>query len=177
MKTKIDLTPTLVEATIADYPIMQNMGRFYIYDFSRHCGLSTNHNWACPDDGLYECIDFSDYFNKNNYYPFLVKVGEELAGFALIDKVGTGENTDWNMGEFYIVAKFQGTGVAAHVFRQVLAKFSGQWEISVIPENTPAVKFWQREINKITNGKYTKQEKMVDYDQDHPNRLIFTFDY
>ncbi len=172
MPLKNNLIPQLVEATFADYPTIQNMGRFYVYDLSRHCGLKTDHNWACPADGLYECIDLKKYFIENDSHSFLVKIDEELAGFVLIDKVGLKKTTEWNIGEFYIVAKFQGTGVAA----QVLAKFFGKWEVSAIPENTPAVKFWRKTIAKVTSGNYQEDSKKVDYDDDQPNRIVFSFD-
>jgi len=42
---------------------------------------------------------------------FLVKVDDKLAGFVLINKVGSTPEVDWNIGEFFIVFKFQGKGV------------------------------------------------------------------
>jgi hypothetical protein len=42
----------LVPATIADYPTVQDMVRFYVYDMSRLCSIAYP-DWKCPEDGLY----------------------------------------------------------------------------------------------------------------------------
>lgn len=34
-----NLNIKIISATISDYPIVQNMARFYVYDISRHCGF------------------------------------------------------------------------------------------------------------------------------------------
>ena len=47
----------ILSATLADYPTIQNMARFYVYDLSRECGLISE-DWAIPSDGLYESFDF-----------------------------------------------------------------------------------------------------------------------
>jgi hypothetical protein len=49
MKNNIEIIP----ATIKDYPAIQNMARFYVYDLSRSCGFISN-EWNIPADGLYE---------------------------------------------------------------------------------------------------------------------------
>jgi hypothetical protein len=54
------LDPQLVKATIENYPVIQNMARFYVYDMSRYC--SHIPTWECPESGLYECIDLKIYF-------------------------------------------------------------------------------------------------------------------
>jgi hypothetical protein len=51
----------VISATTKDYPVIQNMARFYVYDLSRYCGKSFA-GWAIGEDGLYECFDFKRYF-------------------------------------------------------------------------------------------------------------------
>lgn len=36
----------MVPATLADYPALQNLARFYVYDMSRYCGDLPG--WECP---------------------------------------------------------------------------------------------------------------------------------
>lgn len=55
-----NLAPFLVEATLKDYPLIQNMARFYVYDLSRDCGFISK-DWALSTDGLYECFDLKHY--------------------------------------------------------------------------------------------------------------------
>ena len=46
----------LIPATLDDYPIIQNTGRFYVYDMSEFLGFEEG--WEIPSNGLFECIDF-----------------------------------------------------------------------------------------------------------------------
>ncbi|CEK11363.1 GNAT family N-acetyltransferase [Legionella hackeliae] len=165
----------ILKATLDDYPTIQNMARFYVYDMSRYCGFM-NDEWACPSDGLYESYDFKIYFEDAKRQAFLIKVGDELAGFALLNKEGTQLHTDWNMGEFFILAKFQRAGIGSHVAQELWKTYPGVWEISVIPENTSALAFWRRVVSTFTAGHYTEALKTVDYDRHQSKRYILSFD-
>lgn len=173
--SKNNLIPLLVPATMDDYPTIQNMARFYVYELTRHCGFISD-EWHCPKDGLYESFDFKIYVEAPDRFAFLIKIENEIAGFVLINKVGTEPNTDWNMGEFFILAKFQGKGIAQQVANMVWQQFPGRWEVLVIPEMIYALKFWRKSINQFTSGHYTEEYKLVRFDRDQPNRFVFTFD-
>ncbi|MDP3560213.1 MAG: GNAT family N-acetyltransferase [Legionellaceae bacterium] len=148
------LKPQLIEATIDDYPIIQNMWLFYIYELGRYCGL--NNGWECPVNLDFIPDDLTSYFTNPNQ-AFLIKVKNELAGFMLLNKKGTQLNVDWNMAEFFILAKFQGKGIGQSIVNELWKTHSGCWEISIIPENKPALAFWQYTISAITNGSYTEE--------------------
>ncbi|VEB34096.1 GNAT family N-acetyltransferase [Legionella cherrii] len=166
--------PFLLPASIKDYPTIQNMARFYVYDMSRYCGFISD-DWACPKDGLYESFDFKIYFEDPTRKAFLVLVERELAGFVLLNKIGISATTQWNMGEFFILAKFQGKGVAAQIAEKLWKTHPGQWEVSVIPENVLALRFWCKTIANFTNNNYSKELKSVSYHPEHPSRYILTF--
>lgn len=174
MKHKARSDAKLISATLADYPVIQNMARFYVYDISRSCGF-TSHEWACPKDGLYECFDFKIYFTEENRQPFLIKVDDELAGFSLLHKQCKNEKTYWVMGEFFVCGKFQGKGIGKQIAQEIWRKFPGSWEVSVIPENTPAYSFWKSVIANHTNECFDESIEKVDFDMHQPNRIIFRF--
>ncbi|MCX7351943.1 MAG: GNAT family N-acetyltransferase [Proteobacteria bacterium] len=165
----------LIPATLADYPAIQNMARFYVYDISRTCGF-LSHEWACPKDGLYECFDFKIYFAEENRRAFLIKVDEELAGFALLHKQCKGEKNYWEMGEFFIFGKFQSKGIGEKIAREIWQQFQGSWEVLVIPENIPAYGFWKSVITKYTYSCFTESVEKVDFDVHQPQRIIFKFE-
>lgn len=167
------MIPTLIKATLADYPIIQNMARFYVYDLSRTCGKSPG--WECPEDGLFESFDFKAYFEEPDRHAFLIRINTEISGFVLINKIGTSVDIDWNMGEFFILAKFQGQSIGTQVAMQVWDKFPGNWEISVIPENQGALAFWRRVITQYTQGHYFEDIRSIDYDPHQPQRVVFQF--
>ncbi|MBX3710218.1 MAG: GNAT family N-acetyltransferase [Gammaproteobacteria bacterium] len=61
----------LVPAPLKDYPTIQNMARFYVYDMSQYLGGEAG--WECPEDGLYECIDFKKYWQADDAFPFIIR--------------------------------------------------------------------------------------------------------
>ena len=71
-KSEIKLVPALKE----DKAIVQNLGRFYVYDMSRYCGFLKG--WETPSNGPYECIDLSRYWDEPNRYPFLIQIMGKL---------------------------------------------------------------------------------------------------
>lgn len=145
---KINITPAPKEAM----PVIQNMARFYAYDLSKSCGFYELFDWSFPENGLYEAQDVSKYWEEPNRYPFLIRVDDELAGFALINKVGSIPDIDWNMGEFFIVGKFQGKGIGKQVAFEIFDKFPGQWEVMQMPPNIPAIEFWRKVISDYSNN-------------------------
>jgi predicted acetyltransferase len=152
----------IIPATISDYPIVQNLARFYVYDRSGFMG------WGCEEDGNFECIDFKHYFTQPDHKSFIIKVNDELAGFVLLDKKQiTDQKVDWNMGEFFIIAKFQGAGVAAKAVRQIFAEHKGQWSVAVMLENVKALKFWHRIISQITNGHFSEIKKLAQNEDEY----------
>lgn len=164
----------LYRATSADYPILQNMARFYVYDLSRSCGFISQ-DWACPCNGLYESFDFKTYFTEPAHMAFMIKVDQELAGFVLLNKQGILSSTEWNIGEFFILAKFQNKGIGQSIAQELWTTYPGVWEISVIPENKPALAFWRKAVLDFTAGNYTDTLEEVTYDQHQNQRHVLSF--
>ncbi len=170
-----NLNVKILPATLADYPTIQNMARFYVYDRTPYMG------WECPESGLFECIDFKHYFENPDEKAFLIRVSDEIAGFVLLDKMHVVEPIDWNMGEFFILAKFQGKGIGNIVIQEIFKEHPGKWSIAVMPENIKAVKFWRKVIFEASDGNYTVAFKTADElrSTENPDPYamnVFTFD-
>lgn len=161
--------------TLDDHITLQNLARFYVYDMSRTCGLADD-TWAIPANGLYECFDFKDYIIEPSRQAYFVKVRSELAGFVLINKATWHKESDWNMGEFFILARFQRQGIGQEIVKDIFATHPGKWEITVIPENQPAYDFWQKTINKYIGDAFTEKSISVEFDKVQPTRILFSFD-
>lgn len=156
----------LCKATKEDRDTIQNLGRFYVYEMSRYCGFLPT--WETPSNGLFECRDLSSYCEKRDRHAFLVKVNDELAGFVLINKVGSTPDVDWNIGEFFIVSKFQGKGIGSKAAEQVFDQFPGIWETSQMPKNKAAIDFWNKVITRYSNGQFEKNLKIILEPKPHP---------
>lgn len=124
-------------ATIEDYTIIQNLARFYVYDRTPYMG------WECAENGMFECIDFKHYLIDPDKKSFLIKRNEELVGFVLIDQeqLLLDNRVDWNMGEFFVLAKFQNKGIGSKIIQRIFELFLGKWSIAVMPENKKALSF------------------------------------
>ena len=154
---QIELSP----ASLKDYPVIQNMARFYAYDMSRDCGQQLE-GWEFPQNGLYECNDFKKYLERNGNHAFLIKINDELAGFVFVNKLEVMPEVDWNMGEFFIVAKFQRSGIGRTIAKQIFDQFPGEWSVGAIPQNARALNFWRKIIAEYTYGKFHEVEKTSD---------------
>lgn len=164
---KIDI----YEAPLDMMPVIQNMARFYAYDLSKWCGFYDLFDWSFPENGLYEAIDLSKYW-KPDHFPFYIKVDDELAGFALIDKNGTTPDVDWNMGQFFIVGKYQGKGIGHQVAVEIFNQFPGVWEVTQMPDNIPAIAFWKKVVAEFTNNKFSEEKKIFKEPKPHENIVL-----
>ncbi len=171
---KFPITPRVEPATLNDYPTIQNMARFYVYDLSRECGHTSN-DWAIPADGLYESFDFKCYFEDKSREAFIIKVRDEIAGFVLLNRNVVFPSSDWNIGEFFILAKFQKRGIAKQVAEIIWQTHPGKWEVTVLPDNKSALNFWENTISTFTNNDYVKEIKIVYPQKPQPKRYLFTF--
>jgi ribosomal-protein-alanine N-acetyltransferase len=160
----IKLTPS----SLSDYPIIQNMARFYVYDISEYMG------WGIPEDGLYECIDFKKYWEDENASPFFIHYKEELAGFVIIDKRGSRPETDFNMAQFFILRKFKNKGIGRLAASVCFDQFKGHWEVMVLPENTGAYNFWKSTITHYTHNNFQEENKPIPH-FDNSQRTVFYF--
>ncbi len=150
---------TLSKASKKDKSTIQNLGRFYVYEMSRYCGFLPG--WETPRNGLFACRDLSSYCEKQNRYAFLIKVDGELAGFVLVNKIGSTPDVDWNIGEFFVISKFQGKGVGRYAAEQIFNLFPGTWETAQIPENQAAIDFWEKVVSEYTRGQFKRSSKIV----------------
>jgi [ribosomal protein S5]-alanine N-acetyltransferase len=149
----------LVPASLDDYPIIQNMGRFYVYDMSEY--MEEDEDWAIPKNGLFECEDFKKYWERENTYPYLVYLGEEMAGFVIVDKRGSDPKVDFNMAQFFILRRFKGKGLGTEVAFQCFDRFKGTWEVMTMPRNAGAHEFWKKVVEKYTNGQFEEYTRCV----------------
>lgn len=168
MSFKIKLIP----ADEHEREAIQNLARFYVYEMSRYCGFLKG--WEVPENGLYECRDLGKYWIEPNHYPFLVKVDQEIAGFILINKRGTHSGVDWNMGEFFVVSKYQRKGIGTKLAESIFTLFPGSWEVAQIPENEGAVHFWKKVVERYTQGHFRKELVMIKEPVPHP-MIVLSF--
>lgn len=149
-------------ASDADYRVVSNLARFYIYDVAEHTG------WHFPADGLFDSEDrFANYWGRPGArawppgwrgFPFLIQIDGHPAGFALLKCIADMPPT-FDMGEFFIGRQHRGRGFGRRVAVHLFDRFAGCWEVREMPANKPAQAFWQRIIADYTGGAFTETQE------------------
>lgn len=182
----------ILDATEQDFPIVQNLVRFYVYDMSETMG------WPCPENGLYGgCDDLPEYWWTSSTpeelesitqkltitipynmhfdrwpagyqgHPFMVRVDDELAGFAMIKQMGANDEADYDMGEFFIVRKFRRKGVGRTVAYYLFNRFPGIWQVRQMIAHKPAQAFWRQIITDYSGNQVQESiQHIKKYDLD-----------
>jgi predicted acetyltransferase len=148
----------LREIQLNEKEILRNLWQFYDYDDKDDVNES----------GLFDCKALDYYWTKENKWMYFVTVDRRLAGFVMLTNIPEieGTETDWAIGEFFIMLKYRRSGVGRQVFLKVLDKHKGRVQLSRHPENIPAVHFWEKVISEYTKGHY----ELV---KSHPKAIVY----
>lgn len=163
----------LIPATQEDFIVVQNMFQYYVYDIASFVGRKMG--WKLEENGLYELIpSLPLYWQEKERKPFLVRVNGELAGFVLVNKVGTTSQIDWTMGEFFIMRPYQRLGIGQYVAHLCFDQFLGNWEVMVLPGNEGAYQFWLKTIKDYTQNHFAESFQKIAYKRNE-ERHVFQF--
>ena len=124
------------DATVA------NLFELYAHDFSEF------HDVELGDDGRFGHKNLPLYWSEPNRHAFLFRVRQKLAGFALVKRGSamTGDESVWDMAEFFVVRRYRGYGVGTAAACQIWIRLAGRWEVRVMENNHVAYGFWARAI-------------------------------
>ena len=99
------------------------------------------------EHGPFDYPYLDDYWTEPGRYPFLVRVEGKLVGFVLVSALEeTGNETIWEMAEFFILRKYRRHEIGRMVAHQVFDLFAGKWRVTQEEGNLPAQAFWRRVI-------------------------------
>jgi len=104
------------------------------------------------DPEEYKYLD--SYWEKENRFPYFIKVDEKIAGFVLINDYNLINKNGKNIAEFYVKKEFRKNGIGKTAAIKVFDLFKGNWEIRELKENIDGQKFWRKVINDYTNGNF-----------------------
>lgn len=122
-KTSQSPQVSLVAATHEDTARIEAMMQFYNYDLSEWYPV------VLSSSGLYKLRPKEDYWRQPGVRPFLIRVDDELAGFAVVDDEVMDPQADHNMGYFFVARRYRGRAVGRCFTQQLFRKFPGRWEI------------------------------------------------
>ncbi len=129
--------------------ILQNLLEFYLYDFNFFYEDDLN------DNGRFEFIDTNEYFTKEKYEAFFIRVKDKLAGFILINNNTELIKNGTRIEEFWIMPKYRKGYFAFSVLKEVFFRYQNEIEFIILEQN----KRWLKAINYFINKNYTILEK------------------
>jgi predicted acetyltransferase len=137
----------IIEAGSELKAVVLNLALYYIHDFTEFIGF------RCPDSGLFHTSCWEKYWSEPNRWAFLIRCDGEPAGFALVGPDGSQKDTQFDMGEFFIMRKFRKRGLGQEAAVNIFDRFRGRWEVRVVVQNKPALDFWRKVIDRYTGGR------------------------
>jgi predicted acetyltransferase len=167
----MDITIELVKRE--EKEILENIIEKYCYEFSQYNNRDVN------DSGLYGYDDLDCYWDKENWYPFFIKVDNKLAGFVMFndDPESNKYESNYGISDFFILYKYRRNGIGQYCVKHILDKYKGKWQIKFHSKNEISKKFWVRTIDEYTKGKYEiiKDDPEMKY-EDGEIRYIVLFE-
>jgi predicted acetyltransferase len=148
--------------------VVMNLGLYYTYDFTEFLGF------RCPDSGLFRTDIWEKYWTDPDRWAFLVKVDGELAGFVLVGPDGTQPDSQYDVGEFFIMRRLRRRGIGQKAAFDVFDRFRGRWEVRTIVQNEPALAFWRKVVHRYTGGNCHQLPEPVTCGQ--WDQIVQTFD-
>ena len=141
---------SLSPATTAERIVLDNLMQFYIYDWSPLRPMDVR------GDGRFQAYPTDVYFEDGSHHPLLLRVGGNLAGFALVSghSLLTGVPGVFDMAEFFVMRRYRGSGVGLAAACAAFDRFKGPWEIRQRDENADATAFWRKVVDRYTRGNY-----------------------
>jgi len=149
------MTITLSRIVSAQRPILDRMFQLYLYDMSEFTG------WPVTEDGVFDHPPdlLPPYWDQPHHHPYFIKIGPEIAGFCLVRRAP--DNTAmWDMGQFFVLRKFRGQGIGRLTFLAALERHPGPWQVRVLPDNTPAYRFWKTCARAGPNDQVTESRAL-----------------
>jgi predicted acetyltransferase len=149
----------VVAAERSDQEALRNLFQLYAYDFSEILPLDVDEGGRFKEERL------DAYWTDSWRFPFLLRAGDHVAGFALIHGKSklSGADDVWDMAEFLVLRRYRRAGVGTTAAHRVFATHPGKWEVRQRNANPAATAFWRRAISTYTKGCFT--EELLDDDR------------
>jgi predicted acetyltransferase len=150
-RPSIGLHLKVTAALSSERELLQRMLELYQHDLS---GIWDQDLDACGEFGY----SLDRYWREPECTPYIFRVADKAAGFALVDKqvkVPGGEH--W-MDQFFVLKKYRGKGIGRAAAAGIFALHPGHWQVGQMTENLAAQAFWRHTLGEFFAGAYTEVE-------------------
>jgi predicted acetyltransferase len=141
----------IIKANLDNKETLTNLLQFYIYDFSEFIEAHVGEN------GRFDDYPLNDYWIEENYFPYLIKVNGNYAGFVLVKWIEAETKSFFSISEFFIMKTYRRAGVGKSVAKDIFRLHKGNWEVFQMAKNELAQSFWRNVIKEYTCGQFTEK--------------------
>ncbi len=159
----------LQPATPEQAAALENLFELYAHDLSAAFELEIG------DDGRFGAGRMARYWSEpERCFPFLLRVGSALAGFALATRgsPATSEPTDLDVAELFVLRRYRRSGVGRRAAGALWDRLPGHWIVRVAERNQGARLFWTRTVSDHTQRRFTEAQALID----NRSWTVFQFD-
>ena len=140
-----------------DEPVLRHLMQLYLYDRSEFEGTDVDDHGSFGYDWL------GHYWIEDGRYPFLVRVGGKIAGFALVRQLEQNGTPDreplHEITDLFILRRFRRRGVGRVLARRMFDMFPGRWSVREREVNAPAHAFWRSVVTEYTRGHFEEKRE------------------
>lgn len=154
-------------APLEEKQVFLNLMQYYFYDFSEFVPAYVE------DSGVYEQYPHIEHYweKGEDHFPYLIRVNERLAGFALVKQLRDTPYPTFSMVEFFIMKRFRLAGVGKMFAYTLFNRHRGQWEVFQLRANLPAQTFWNKIIAEYTECDYVERVEEGNHIQEFINAI------
>ncbi len=132
---------------------LTNVYPFYLHDLSEF----ENSYYTLDDRGLWSPDHLPSWLAEDTDHPLLLLESGRRVGFALVNQAPSphlGPGIDFRMSEFFVLRADRGRGIGRRAVFALFDRFRGKWEISELPRNAPAIRFWRGVIGEYGSSRH-----------------------
>lgn len=148
-----DTDVELEQVAFEQKSVLHNLMELCQHDYSEFNGEEVN------EHGLFGYRYLDHYWTEAGRYPYFLRAGGKLAGFALVRTLEGSNGPTYSLAEFFILRKYRRQGVGGRAAGRVFDLFPGVWSIHQEAQNLPAQAFWRKAIGRYTAGTFAEVSK------------------
>jgi predicted acetyltransferase len=129
--------------------VLRDLFEYYLQDMAEWFGVDSGYDTSLVWEQGYEV--------------YLAKVGDALAGFALVGSAAEwlGDIGAHDIHEFFVLRGFRRSGIGQRMATLLWDGQPGEWLVRVLEANAPAAAFWRTAISNYSLGSCQEEGRVV----------------
>jgi len=147
---------TLDAAASAEARLLANLLALYMHDMSEIFPVEVG------ADGRFAYDKLPLYWSEpERRFPFLIRAGGKLAGFALATRGLSGEGATelLDVAEFFVLRSYRRSGVGREAAFLLWNRLPGRWVVRVSEGNRAGIPFWRSTVQEYTSGVFSESTR------------------